>query len=151
MALEVRPVTAPDEPAWRELFSAYGRFYETEFPVQVLDGVWAWLMDPNHPERCFVAVDNGEILGFAHLQQQVDTFRAGTGWFLDDLYVRPEARGRGVGRALIEALSAFAKEHGGGDVRWITAEDNHTAQSLYDSLAKKTTWVLYEKDTGTTP
>lgn len=147
MSVLVRPVTQSDEASWRKLFRAYGEFYRTEFSPEVLDGVWSWLMESNHPERCFVAEWDGEVVGFAHLQRQVDTFRAGSGWFLDDLYVAPEHRGKGVARALIGALTDFARSQGGGDLRWITAADNTTAQRLYDTLATKTSWVMYELDT----
>jgi ribosomal protein S18 acetylase RimI-like enzyme len=143
----IRPVASSDESAWRELFLAYGEFYETQFSPDTLDGVWSWLMSDDHPERGFVAEVAGAVVGFAHLQRQVDTFCAGTGWFLDDLYVHPDFRGQGVAGALIDALTRYAREHGGGDLRWITAADNHTAQKLYDRIATKTSWVMYEKDT----
>ena len=147
MSVTIRPIASGDEPSWRVLFQAYGEFYRTQFSREVVDGVWAWLMDENHPERCFVAEWDGVVIGFAHLQQQVDTFRAGTGWFLDDLYVEPEHRGKGVARALIGALTEYARTHGGGDLRWITASDNETAQRLYDRIATQTSWVMYELDT----
>ena len=147
MSVAVRPVAQGDEASWRKLFLAYGEFYLTKFSPEILDGVWAWLMDSDHPERCFVAEWDGRVVGFAHLQQQVDTFRAGPGWFLDDLYVEPDHRGKGVARALITALSDYALAHGGGDLRWITAADNTPAQRLYDTIATKTSWVMYELDT----
>jgi GNAT superfamily N-acetyltransferase len=145
MSVTIRPVASSDEAVWRELFRAYGEFYETQFSEETLDGVWHWLMSDDHPERCFVAEVEGTVVGFAHLQQQVDTFRAGAGWFLDDLFVAPPHRGQGIARALIEALTSYAREYGGGDLRWITAADNHTAQALYDRIATKTSWVMYEK------
>ena len=105
-------------------------------------------MAADHPERGFVAERDGDLVGFAHLQRQVDTFTAGVAWFLDDLYVAQHARRAGVARALLEALRSYATDHGGGDLRWITASDNHTAMALYDSLAKKTSWVFYEMPGG---
>ena len=55
----VRLVTAGDRERWQELFLAYGVFYEEEFPPEVVEGVWAWLMEENHPVRCFVAEVDG--------------------------------------------------------------------------------------------
>lgn len=150
MAITVRPIQARDSDAWRSLFQDYAHFYKTQFSETVLDGVWRWLTSDDHPEHGFVAEIDGTVVGFAHLQQQVDTFRAGPGWFLDDLYVHPDHRGKGVARKLIDHLATYARERGGGDLRWITAEDNLTAQGLYDTLATKTTWVMYEKDTENT-
>lgn len=143
----VREATTEDYPAWRELFLAYGVFYETAFTDDIVDGVWAWILDPSHPLTCWVALEADVVVGFAHVRQQPDTFRAGPSWFLDDLFTTPAARGRGAGRALISHATQFAAEHGGGELRWITAADNEVAQGLYDTLATKTSWVMYELDT----
>ena len=144
----VRLVTAGDCERWQELFLAYGVFYEEEFPPEVVEGVWAWLMEENHPVRCFVAEVDGQVQGFAHLRFQHDTFTAGAGWFLDDLFTDPEARGGGVATALISALDDYATAHGGGTLRWITASHNDRARRLYDTLANATTWVTYEREVG---
>ena len=145
-AVAVRPVTPGDEQRWRELFTAYGVFYETDFDPAVLDGVWAWLLDAHHPLLCLVAELEGRVVGFAHVREQPDTFTAGPGWYLDDLYTEPEARGAGVGSALIAAIEQHARAHGGGTIRWITALDNLRAQRVYDRVATRATWVTYEKE-----
>ncbi len=155
-APRVRPVGPDDREAWRALFIAYGVFYETEFSPAVLDGVWTWLMDDAHEISGLVAefdpddsddADGPELVGFAHLRRLHDTFTAGPAWFLDDLYVAQEHRGAGVARALIAACETTARAGGGGTLRWITASDNATAQRLYDTVATRTTWVTYEKET----
>ncbi|MBT5576429.1 MAG: GNAT family N-acetyltransferase [Microbacteriaceae bacterium] len=142
----VRPVAPADRQTWERLFLDYGVFYEEDFPRSVIDGVWQWLMDSAHPVRCFVAEMKGAVVGFAHLRHQHDTFTAGPGWFLDDLFTSPEARGRGAATALINAANEYALAHGGGTLRWITAHDNDRARRLYDTLATPTTWVTYEKE-----
>ena len=143
----IRPIEAADHDDWQLLFLAYGVFYETSFSHQVLDGVWEWLMDAGHETSALVAEADGRLVGFAHLRRLHDTFTAGPGWFLDDLYVAPEHRGAGVGRALLAACEATAHAAGGGTLRWITASENTTAQRLYDSVATRTSWVTYEKET----
>ncbi|MEZ5190092.1 MAG: GNAT family N-acetyltransferase [Schumannella sp.] len=148
MTLRIRPVEPEDRDAWGELFRAYGVFYETEFGEDVLDGVWAWLMDPAHEVGALVAEDAGRLVGLAHIRRVADTFTARPGWFLDDLYVVPEARGGGVARALIERGYADASAAGGGTFRWITADDNTTAQRLYDRIATRARWITYEKELG---
>ncbi|GAA1738463.1 GNAT family N-acetyltransferase [Microcella frigidaquae] len=140
----VRAIEPRDHQRWRELFTAYGVFYETAFDDAVLDGVWAWLMDAGHPLVCLVAERDGALVGFAHLREQPDTFTAGPGWYLDDLYTEPAVRGSGAGTALLEAIAAHARSHGGGTIRWITAADNTRAQGVYDRLATRTSWVTYE-------
>ena len=147
----IRAIEPRDHDAWSDLFTAYGVFYETEFSSAVLDGVWTWLMDPAHEVSALVAeVDGGDgpsLVGFAHLRRLSDTFTAGPAWSLDDLYVAPEHRGAGIARSLIAGCSATAHAAGGGTLRWITASDNTTAQRLYDTVATRTSWVTYEKET----
>jgi ribosomal protein S18 acetylase RimI-like enzyme len=145
---EIRPIGPGDHDAWRELFREYGVFYETTFTGKVFDGVWAWLMDPAHEVSALVADDGGRLVGFAHIRRLHDTFTAGTAWFLDDLYVHPDHRGTGVARALIERGYADATAAGGGTFRWITAADNEVAQLLYDRIATRAGWVVYEKELG---
>lgn len=142
----VRAIEERDHAAWRDLFVDYGVFYKSTFDDAVLGGVWAWLLDPGHEVKAVVAVKDDAIVGFAHYRRLADTFTAAPAWFLDDLYVRPEARGLGAATSLIEAVAARAAEKGGGTLRWITAEDNLTAQSVYDGVATRTTWVTYEKE-----
>ena len=144
---DVRDIHEGDRDSWHRLFTEYGVFYKTEFSDSVRDGVWAWLMDAEADVCAVVAVDAGEVVGFAHYRQLPDTFTAGPEWYLDDLYVRPESRGSGAATALIDAVSERAASDGGGTLRWITAADNSVAQGVYDKIATRTTWVTYEKQT----
>jgi GNAT superfamily N-acetyltransferase len=154
MTVVVRPVEAQDRSAWERLFAAYGEFYETSFGPDVLSAVWEWLMDDTHEVSALVAVaepiaggTSAQVVGFAHYRRQADTFTAASGWFLDDLYVDPSARGTGTATALIDAVAERAADNGGGTLRWITAENNTTAQRVYDRVAERSTWVTYERKT----
>jgi GNAT superfamily N-acetyltransferase len=142
----VRPVEKRDYARWRGLFIEYGVFYQSALSPDVVEGVWAWLMDESHHEEALVALVDGTVVGFAHYREHADTFTAASSWFLDDLFVTPEARGIGVATTLIEGVVAEAHSRGGGTVRWITAEDNLTAQSVYDKAATRSSWVTYEKE-----
>jgi len=143
MATTVRPLAESDAARWRELFAAYGVFYETEFSDEVLDTVWALLIAPGSGIDGLVAEREGAVVGIAHYRSHPDTFSGGRDWYLDDLFVDPAARGAGAGRALIEHVAALSTGTGG-CLRWITAETNHTAQALYDKVATRTSWVTYE-------
>ena len=144
MTLTVRPIETQDRESWARLFTEYGVFYETIFDATIIEGVWQWLMDAAHPSNALVAFSHEAVIGFALFREQPDTFTAGPSWYLDDLYVEPSARGTGAGTALIAALKEHAIAHGGGTIRWITAADNVTAQSVYDRVASKKTWITYE-------
>lgn len=144
MSWEVREVQSVDRDSWERLFLAYGEFYNTSFDESVLEGVFGWLLDPEHPVSCHVAVVDGDIAGIMHLSKEWDTFTAGPLFFLDDLYTAPEYRGRGVAQALISQAREIADGHSGAKLRWITDQDNQVARRLYDRLAKQTHWVTYE-------
>ena len=144
MPATIRPIEERDHLEWRFLFTEYGQFYMTEFTAPQLDAVWGWLMDPTHPHNAWVAEIEDELVGFAHLRRHSDTFTGGPAWFLDDLFTAPAARGHGVATDLIAALRAHADANGGGTISWITADDNFTAQSVYDKVATRTRWVTYE-------
>lgn len=147
MTMTIRPVAPGDRDTWARLFVDYGVFYETSLTSDVVDGIWAWLMDAAHDVSAFVAVDGGGTpVGFAHYRPVPSTFTAASGWYLDDLYVDPDARGAGTAAALIEAVAEHARSHGGGTLSWITADDNARARKVYDVLATRTNWVTYEKD-----
>jgi GNAT superfamily N-acetyltransferase len=144
MTVTVRPIEARDEAVWRELFVAYGVFYETEFTEPQISIVWSWLMDPSHPTKAWVAEIDGAVGGFGHMRTHWDTFTGSPAWYLDDLFTAPAARGHGVATAIIAALRAHADANGGGTISWITAGDNDAAQSVYDKIAARQTWVTYE-------
>ena len=140
----VRPIEHDDHVAWQQLFHDYRTFYEYDEGQDVVDRVWGWINDDAHETNALVAVLDDEVVGFAHHREFARPSSGKRGLYLDDLFARPDVRGQGVGRALITHLGALAKERGFNKVRWITAEDNHTAQRLYDDLAEKTTWVTYD-------
>lgn len=139
----IRDLAPDDREAWRGLFRSYGVFYETEFTDEVLDRVWTLLLTEGSGIDALVASDGDDIVGLAHYRSHPDTFTGGRDWYLDDLFVKPDARGAGHATALIEELARRAA--GGGSLRWITADDNLTAQRVYDRVATRTRWVTYEK------
>lgn len=144
MTVAVRAIAEGDAATWRRLFREYGVFYATEFDDAHLDHVWALLQDPDAGVDALVAELDGEVVGFAHYRRHPDTFSRGEDWFLDDLYTDAAARGHGVATALIAELTARAAATGPGTLRWITAADNDRAQRVYDRVATRTTWVMYE-------
>ena len=140
----IRALEPRDEAAWRRLFTAYGAFYETDFSDEVLDRVWA-ILQADDTLHALVGEQDGSVVGIAHYRYHPDTFSGGWDWFLDDLFVDPDARGSGIATALIEAVAELARTKGeSGTLRWITAADNARAQRVYDRVATKATWVTYE-------
>ncbi len=142
----IRPIAPSDRGAWDELFLAYGVFYETSFTSEVLDRVWALMLEPTSGVDALVAEKDGQVVAFAHYRSHPDTFTGGRDWYLDDLYVSLDARGAGLATELVEHIAELARAgESGGTLRWITAADNARAQRVYDRIALKTDWVMYEK------
>jgi ribosomal protein S18 acetylase RimI-like enzyme len=142
--ISVRDVADEDRAAWSDLFRGYRDFYRLTPDEDVIARVWAWLRDVGGEVRGVVAVDGDQIVGIAHYRRFANPSSGSHELYLDDLFTAPTARGRGAGRAMIEHLAARAAAEGLGGVSWITAEDNHTARGLYDSVATATHWVTYE-------
>jgi GNAT superfamily N-acetyltransferase len=88
---------------------------------------------------------DGAVIGFSHSSFTSSTWAENKDLYLEDLFVDPSQRGKGYGRALIEATAEFAKQHGSRKLYWQTHKDNETAQQLYQTLAKRSEFVIYEK------
>lgn len=139
----VRP-TEERKSAWRRLYDGYATFYRREMTDEIAATVWGWLMDPAHELEGALALRDGVPVGLAHYRRMPSPLRGADIGFLDDLFVDPAARGGRIGEALIDHVATVARERGWGVVRWITADDNYRARGLYDRVAKKTLWNLYE-------
>jgi GNAT superfamily N-acetyltransferase len=145
MTITIRPPGPTDRPAWEALYQGYAQFYGVPQTAQMRARVWDWLMDPAHEVQGRVAVlPDGRLAGLAHFRPFARPLSASTGGFLDDLFVDPQARGAGVATALIEALTVEARARGWSVLRWITAQDNDTAMSVYNRVADRTAWVTYD-------
>jgi len=148
VSVAVRAAVAADEAQWRDLYSAYREFYAMEPDSVVVSRVWSWITDAAHETNALIAVDdNGVIGGLAHIRRFARPSSGSTGLWLDDLFTRPDLRGGGIGRALLDAVSAIAEEEQLSVVRWITNENNATARRLYDTVATATKWVTYDRAT----
>ncbi len=143
--MTIRRISDDDFEEWSTLFAAYREFYRLAPDPAVVDRVWGWLVDNDHEVDAFVAEVEGRLVGFAHFRPFSRPSTGTVGLYLDDLFASPDVRGTGVGRALVDAVTAVAQRDGRSVVRWITAEDNTTARRLYDSLAQATRWVTYDR------
>ena len=124
---------------------AYRDFYRLTPDPRVVERVWGWLVDEDHEVNAFVAEVEGRLVGFAHYRPFSRPSTGTVGLYLDDLFASPDVRGTGVGRALVDEVTAVARRDGRSVVRWITAEDNVQARRLYNGLAQATHWVTYDR------
>lgn len=148
--VEVRLATAADEVRWRQLWAAYLDVYAQDLAPAVTADTWRRVLAGQDGYRCSLACDaGGEVVGFVHSVPRVSTWSAAPDLYLEDLFVDPAARGRGVGATLIAAVADRARDLGARKVTWETDADNATAQRLYDRLATRSTEVHYTLAPGT--
>lgn len=146
----IRPVAERDFDLWLPLWDGYNAFYErsgpTALPAEITRTTWARFLDPDEPVHALVADRDGQLLGLVHYLFHRSTTLLAPTCYLQDLFSAPEARGQGVGRALIEAVYQRARAAGTSRVYWHTHETNKTARRLYDAVAELPGFILYRKD-----
>jgi GNAT superfamily N-acetyltransferase len=142
---EIRPLEARDRAQWNALWSGYLRFYRQHLPTEVTDGTFARLIDARAPLHGLVAERGGALAGFVHYQFHPTSWSLRDSCYLEDLYVASEARGGGVGRALIRAVYEAADRAQAASVYWLTQEFNAAGRALYDTLARRTSFIRYER------
>ena len=142
----LRALAPADEAAWAALFARYARFYATRPRASALRTTWEWLMAADGPLRGVVAADADGLLGLAHYRSVPESLQGRRSCFLDDLFVHPRHRQRGIGEALVREVARQAQQAGLRPLQWATARDNLQARRLYDRLATATDWVIYALD-----
>jgi len=140
----IHDLTAADRDEWLPLWSAYLDFYETTLPDAVTETTFERLVAGRELHGALARDADGRAVGLVHWFAHPATWTATAYCYLEDLYVSPDARGTGAGRALIEHARAWAEASGCSKLYWLTHETNTTARALYDRVAKQTGFVHYE-------
>jgi GNAT superfamily N-acetyltransferase len=145
-ATTVRALHADDRSRWNVLWDGYLKFYQHQLAPEITELTWQRLVDPAFPLHGLVALDGAQVIGFVHYHFHISTWSVSGYCYLEDLFVDPAVRGKGAGRALIEAVYADADARGAERVYWATQSFNTTARRLYDRLARLTPFVQYARD-----
>ena len=144
MQLNIRALAKTDRPRWEQLFADYASFYKTNLPEAADDRVWHWIFDPANDFWCDLAENqDGRVIGFAQYQLMHRSLSGAMVCYLSDLYVEPDSRGKGTGRALIDNVIEFARKREIANVRWMTQEFNYAGRRLYDTYQPKSDFILY--------
>ena len=143
--LEIRSLRMSDRVQWDALWKGYLRFYRQSLAAEISDGTFARLVEGAGQLHGIVAERAGTLEGFAHYLFHASTWSAPEICYLEDLFVDAAARGHGVGRALIHAVYAAADRAKAGSVYWMTQEFNADGRALYDTLARRTSFIKYER------
>jgi GNAT superfamily N-acetyltransferase len=140
----IRAVTADDFATWLPLWDAYNAYYgrtgDTALPAEITRTTWARFLAPDEPVHALV-YDDGELLGLAHYLFHRTTTAIANTCYLQDLYVDPAARNRGIATALIQAVAERAR--GAKRLYWQTLESNTAARRVYDRLAERSGFIVY--------
>jgi GNAT superfamily N-acetyltransferase len=143
---EIAPVSEAEFEQLLPLIGAYQRFYEVEEVDEERNrAFFRRFLAPSEDGMLLAAREGERLLGYACLYWHFSSTLARETVLMNDLYVEADTRGKGVGRALIEASRDVARERGAAHLEWATAPDNLTAQRLYDSTgAERSEWLEYE-------
>lgn len=145
--INIRPLKPSDKADWHRLWTAYLAFYETAVSQEVYDTSFARLLSDGTGEyKGLIAEIDGQAVGLAHFLYHRFMWTVEDTCYLMDLFTDPSVRGKGVGRALIEAVHASAKRDGVPSTYWNTQETNYKGRMLYDQLATKVSFIIYEKN-----
>lgn len=144
----VRPLRESDREAWGTLWDGYLTFYREDLDPAITEVTFGRLCAGDGVFG-FVACDaEDRPIGLVHAMLHPSTWSPGGYCYLEDLFVGPDARTGGVGRALIEATAAEARRRGATKLYWQTDHDNDRARALYDQVATLETVVLYGRELG---
>jgi GNAT superfamily N-acetyltransferase len=144
-SIRVRELEAGDRSRWDALWAGYLAFYQEALPQEMTEFLWKRLMDSADQPHGLVALDGDRVVGIVHYHFHLSTWSVAGNCYLEDLFVDPAVRGKGAGRALIEAVYRAADARGVSRVYWHTQEFNTQARMLYDKIATLTPFVQYRR------
>jgi len=142
---DIRPLRAADRAQWEALWSGYLRFYRQRVSPEITSQTFQRLVSADQQPHGLVAQRDGELIGFVHYLYHPSSWSKTDVCYLEDLFVDPKARGSGIGRALIHAVYDVADRAGAASVYWMTQEFNAEGRALYDTLARRTSFIRYER------
>lgn len=143
---QITPLQPHDKAAWLPLAQAYLAFYQTSRPDTDFERLWLRLQEGEALQALGARVD-GQLVGIVHYLYHPSCWSSDV-CYLQDLFVSPEQRGQGVGRALIEEVAARARLKGSPRLYWLTQTSNEAARKLYDQVAAHTGFIRYERALG---
>ena len=142
--MRFRELRESDRKVWDVLWAGYLEFYEQELTSEQTSLTWERFFN-GYGLFGFVAEVDGEVVGFAHCWFTNTTWLEKPDLYLEDLFVAPSARRRGVGEFLIQGCAEFAKESGASRLYWQTQRKNESAQRLYNKVASLSEYIIFER------
>jgi GNAT superfamily N-acetyltransferase len=141
--LTIRALQEKDKSQWLKLWAGYLEFYKSTISSEQTELTWKRLINNEQKMFGFVAETEEGVIGFTHCLFRPSTWTETDYCYLEDLFVDPNIRGKGIGRALMNRVIELAKEKKSKRVYWTTQEFNKTARFLYDSITPVSEFVQY--------
>jgi GNAT superfamily N-acetyltransferase len=139
----VRDLKPADKDQWLALWHGYLTFYKTVLTDEQTELTWSRLLNPQFNLYAKVIAKDGKLVGLTHYSFQTSTWASKNYCYLEDLFVSPELRGQGLGRALIDCVKEIAIKEGSSRLYWNTDRTNETARKLYDTYTLESGKVQY--------
>lgn len=140
----VRPVNQEDFEEWLSLWKGYQLFYEHDIPMEVTEETWKRFFDEKEHVYAAVAVIDGKLIGLVHYLFHRTTWYKENYCYLQDLFVDPNHRSKGIGKKLIEYVQKMAKESNASKLYLHTHNDNSRARRLYDYVGTLSGFIKYD-------
>jgi len=139
---------AEDHDRWAELWTAYLKFYKTSLSAEIFDSTWQRMITKSGTLRGvgIRETETGPLLGIVHYLVHETAWTPKQMCYLQDLFVDPAVRGKGLARTLIETVAKNAKELDCYRCYWLTQEENTQARILYDKVGRLSGFVRYDFD-----
>lgn len=139
----VRNLEESDFADWHKYWQGYLEFYKAKLSETQTKTTWVRLLDDSYNSFGLVVEADGILKGIVHYSFQTSTWAEKNYCYLEDLFVDPSSRGKGLGRDLINAVKSIAIENGSSRLYWNTDRINETARKLYDSFTLESGKVQY--------
>ena len=144
--ITIRPIEKADRAVWETLWTGYLEYYETSVTPEVYETSFTRLLSNDDNEfHGLIAESDGKAVGLVHYLFHRHMWKIEKTVYLQDLYTSPDARGKGVGKQLIEAVYKAADDAGCPSVYWLTQDFNETARRLYDHVGQLTPFIRYNR------
>jgi GNAT superfamily N-acetyltransferase len=140
--IEIAPLAPGNRAEWEALARGYKAFYRTETPDKRYEETWRLLIGDGRVHGLGARIE-GRMVGIAHYLFHAQSWSDDV-CYLQDLFTAEDARGRGVARALIDAVADAARARGAVKYYWLTKEDNAPARALYDRIAAFKGFLRYD-------
>ena len=145
-SFEIRRLRKEDFSNWKTLWCQYLKFYKSSVDNVVYETTFKRLISNQHTyQNAFVAAQENSLIGLAHYIYHPHNWKIEDVCYIQDLFVSPNIRGSGVGRALIEAVYSASDEKKIATVYWLTQDFNKQARRLYDNIGSLTPFIKYNR------